>query len=89
VSRYYYHLHDGRQILDDEGAELPNLAAARNMAIVHSGEILKDGAASSFWSGEPWRMWVTDEPNGGGRTLFTLRFEATEGDGRLAPSRIR
>lgn len=89
MPRYFYHVHDGRHVLDDQGIELPDLMSARQMAIVHSGEILKDGTANPLWSGEPWRMWVTDAPNGGGRTLFTLRFEATEGDGMLSPSRIR
>jgi hypothetical protein len=88
MPRYYYHVHDGRRILDDEGTDMPGLGAARGLAIARSGEILTDGAAGSLWSGEPWRMWVTDGPNGDGKTLFTLRFEATEGDGVL-PSRTR
>jgi hypothetical protein len=33
-----------------------------------------------FWSGEPWRLWVTDQPDGGGSTVLTLQFAAVEGD---------
>jgi hypothetical protein len=81
MRRYYFNVHDGSTILDEEGTEFPSLAAARNAAIVHSGEILKDGAAAALWAGEPWRMWVTDAPNGGGETLFTLRFSGADGEG--------
>ena len=80
MPRYYFHIHDGREILDDDGLELPDLAAAREMAILNSGEILKNGAGPGMWAGEPWRMWVTDEPGGGGKTFFTLQFSATEGE---------
>ena len=81
MPQYYYNIRDGRTILDNEGVELPDLAAAREMAILNSGEILKNGAGPAMWAGEPWRMWVTDAPNGGGKTLFTLTFSATEGEG--------
>jgi hypothetical protein len=56
-------------------------AAARDEAVRTSGEILRDGAASHLWSGKPWRMWVT-QADGGGKTLFTLTFHATHGDGQ-------
>ena len=81
MPRYYYNIHDGRTILDDDGVDLPDLAAARDMAILNSGEILKNGAGPAMWAGEPWRLWVTDAPNGGGKTLFTLTFSATDGKG--------
>jgi hypothetical protein len=80
VSRYYFNVKDGKTILDDEGTELPSLEAARKAAIEHSGEILKDGAGDSLWTGQPWRLWVTDAPAGGGKTLFTLKFSAVEGE---------
>ena len=79
MSRYYFNLKDGRTSLDEEGVELATLQEARNMAIRNSGEVLRDGAGQSLWSGEPWSLWVTDAPNGGGKTLFTLRFPASEG----------
>jgi hypothetical protein len=79
MSRYYFNLKDGRTSLDDEGVELASLDEARKMAIHHSGEVLRDGAAESLWMGQPWSLWVTDAPNGGGKTLFTLRFSASQG----------
>jgi hypothetical protein len=27
----------------------------------------------------PWRLWITDQPNGLGNTLFTIQIFATEG----------
>jgi hypothetical protein len=29
-----------------------------------------------MWNGDPWRIWVTDEPLGKGKTLLTLCFTA-------------
>jgi hypothetical protein len=81
MTRYFFNLKDGRTTLDEEGVDLPGLAEARDLAVLNSGEILRDGAAASLWTGEPWCMWVTDAPNGGGTTLFTLRFCAAMEDG--------
>jgi hypothetical protein len=39
-------------------------------------------AGPTFWSGEPWKLWVTDGPNGAGATLLTLQFAAIAGDVR-------
>src|SRR3954451_18074040 len=78
MTRYYFNLKDGHTTIDNEGIDLPSLAEARKMAIVNSGEILKDGASEALWGGTPWQMWVTDAPDGGGQTFFTLRFSATD-----------
>ena len=78
MPRYYFNVRDGRIIHDNEGVELSDLAAARQMAIESSGEILKDGAGPAMWSGQPWHMWVTDAPDGGGKTFFTLTFSASD-----------
>ena len=45
-------------------------------------QTLRDGGGPHLWSGKQWRMWVTDQPGGVGKTFFTLRFSATEGDGQ-------
>jgi hypothetical protein len=79
MPRYYFNVKDGKTLLDNDGHECASLAEARKLAIEHSGEILKDGASESLWSGQPWIMWVTDAPNGGGKTLFTLHFSADAG----------
>jgi Domain of unknown function (DUF6894) len=76
MPRYYFNLEDGKRLLDDEGLDLPDLDAARKEALRASNELLRAGPKGDFWNGSYWRMWVTDEPNGEGRTIFTLRFSA-------------
>ena len=74
MTRYYFNIKDGQTILDDEGMDLPDMFAVRHEAIQSSGEMLKDMEGGKFWSGEPWKLWVTDEPEGAGNILFTLEF---------------
>ena len=78
MPRYYFHLRDGRESLDDEGTELVDLPAARSEALKYSGELLRDGGGNGVWNGEPWQLWVTDQPSGKGNTLFRLNFSAAE-----------
>ena len=74
LPRYFFDVIDGFSLIDGEGTELPDLAAARRQAIQASGEILRDMAAK-FWLGTPWRMTVRDEDR---RPLFVIRFSAEE-----------
>lgn len=78
MPRYYFHTEDGRSFFDDEGFELRDIAAVRNEALRTAGDLLKGGPRSTatLWKGTPWRLWVTDKPNGDGKTFFTLRFSA-------------
>ena len=55
---------------------LRDLAAAQDEAVRESGNLLKGGPNGTLWNGKPWRLWVTDFPNGEGKTFFTLRFAA-------------
>lgn len=83
MARYYFHLKDGATLLDSEGCDLPDLAAVRRAAIATTTEVLGGiKAGPAFWSGEPWKLWVTDRPSGAGATLLTLQFAAIEGDVR-------
>ena len=76
MPRYYFHLQNGQTWLDDTGDELPDIAAAQNEALRASSDLLRGTArvTSALWKGMPWRMWVTDQPNGEGKTFFTLRL---------------
>jgi hypothetical protein len=78
LRKCYFHLENGQILLDDAGVELHDIAAAQNEALRASSDILKAGAraTASLWNETPWRMWVTDKPNGEGKTFFTLRFSA-------------
>ena len=73
--RYYFHVRNGESAFDEEGIELSSLTAVREEAVLSSAEILKSNHhPMAFWSGEPWMLWVTDEPNGGGNTILALTF---------------
>jgi len=64
-------------LLDDEGHDCADLASVRTQALATSGAILKELSGSAeFWSGEGWTMWVTDEPNGKGKTILALEFRS-------------
>jgi hypothetical protein len=79
---YYFNIDDGHTTTDDEGSEHPDLQAARQEALVTTTETMRDDGGAYLWSGKPWRLWVTDRPGGAGKTLFTIHFSATEGDGQ-------
>jgi hypothetical protein len=72
VPRYFFHVHDSIEMIDQVGTECADLDEARAQAVKASGEMLRD-LASEFWNGEHWRMWVTDES---GATVCALRFSA-------------
>jgi hypothetical protein len=73
--RYYFHVTDGQTIMDETGDEFSSLEAAKDSAIKTSSEMLRGlKHRVNFWSGEQWRLWVTDGPNGSGKTLLELKF---------------
>ena len=74
MPRYHFNLHDGKDLPDLEGVELANLLAARRSAVRISGDCLRDHA-EEFWTGDEWKMDVTDEH---GLILFTLTFIASD-----------
>jgi hypothetical protein len=72
MPRYFFHVIDGREIIDDEGTELAGVEEACAEAVVLSGSMLKD-AGRKFWNDGEWRLQVTDEA---GATVCALRFSA-------------
>jgi hypothetical protein len=72
--RYYFHVRDGEPLFDEEGMELSSLAAVREEAALSSVDMLKGARRLNFWSDEPWMLWVTDQPNGGGNTVLAITF---------------
>ena len=65
--RYYFHTADGSRDRDDTGIELPNLAAARQQAIVYAGECMTDDP--SILAHRHFRVEVTDDRD---LLLFTV-----------------
>jgi hypothetical protein len=80
VPRYHFNFHDGVQLPDADGTELPHWQAARLEAIRRAGEILKNDA-QSVALGEDWRIEVTDST---GLILFQMTFPVVE-----APAMLR
>jgi hypothetical protein len=74
--RYFFHVKDGKEMLDQQGIEFDSLDEVKNEAVQSSTELLKGRDGEHFWSGEPWLLWVTDQPNGGGNRVLTLTFSS-------------
>ncbi len=74
MPRFFFHVHDHRDLPDREGTELPDLDAARVAAVQTAGEMLRD-YSQDFWSGQEWTMRVTDET---GTDVLTLTFTGTQ-----------
>jgi hypothetical protein len=86
VPRYFFHVHDGEDLLDREGLELPGSAEAREQAITTAGEMIRQSGVV-LSDGSVWIMRVVDE---NGREVFTLRFSAddhTRREGRVDADR--
>lgn len=82
MPRYFFNIHDGKDILDDLGYELLDLDAAKKLSVTLSGDCLRDHALE-FWTGEEWTMEVTDEH---GLTLFSLLFVAISAPSTSGPT---
>jgi hypothetical protein len=83
MPRYFFHVIDGRSIIDNEGTELSGLKEARIEAIRLAGAILRD-EGDTFWNGEEWHMNVTDASR---QSVLKLRFSAD--DQGIAPDENR
>jgi hypothetical protein len=78
MPRYFFHTHNGVTVLDDRGLEFPNFRAARDEAIRTCGEMLRQ-IPSAINNGDPFQLWVTDQPEGKGKKLLTLTVSAENG----------
>ena len=74
MPRYFFHVIDGREIIDNQGSELAGLKEARVEAIQLAGAILRD-EGDTFWNGQEWHMDVTDAS---GQSVLKLRFSAED-----------
>lgn len=81
MARYYFDLHDGVDIIDEDGMEFDSLEDARHHAVMKMAELLMQ-APGQFWAGDAWTLKVKDDV---GLTLFKLNFSATESAVVAAP----
>ncbi|PVE22699.1 hypothetical protein DC522_19950 [Microvirga sp. KLBC 81] len=70
MPRYFFHIFDREKLTDEDGTTLANREEARAHAITIAGEILRD-AGRKFWTGNEWRLLVTDET---GANVCRVRF---------------
>jgi hypothetical protein len=74
--RYFFHVKDGHMTLDTQGVELRDITAVKKEALQASLELIEGMRSPNFWTGEPWTLWVTNDPSGSGKTLLALNFAA-------------
>jgi len=68
MPRYFFNVRDGTTVTDENGTMLPDLAAARKVAVRFAGDLLRDLGREPP-ADEDWKVEVTDEH---GLILFTL-----------------
>ena len=73
---YFFNVKGDGSSPDKEGTVLANPEAARSVAVVAAGEMLRDDSGT-FWNGPDWRMHVTDEQ---GATVCTLTIKGSTGE---------
>lgn len=59
MPRYFFNVHDGTDVPDEDGVELSGPEEARNQAVTACGEALKD-LDGTFWESKEWTMTVRD-----------------------------
>jgi hypothetical protein len=74
VPKYFFQQTGGPTALDAEGFDLPDLTAARRMAVQTACAMIAQAVEDFCATGE-WQMIVTDET---GLTLFSLTFFASD-----------
>ena len=83
MPRFYFHTEDGELLLDRDGADLPDLDAAKDAAVQIMSESLR-GNSRLFWDTEGYRVIVTDAQD---LTLFSLQVSATYAAAMRRPAR--
>jgi hypothetical protein len=79
MSLFFFHIQDGQTYHDDAGQDLESIQEAKQVALDISRDVFGSLRGPHFWSGVPWKLWVTNQPNGGGITLLTLTFKGQMG----------
>jgi uncharacterized protein DUF6894 len=77
--RCFFHVSYGKMAWDSQGIELKDIAEVRSAAVELSAALLSDIDDRRLWRGTPWRLWVTEGPNGTGNTVLALSFTADYG----------
>ena len=73
MPRFFFHVHDGEFIPDEDGTDLPSLISAKREATRYAAKIMGDHPERAWEAGE-WSVVVTDEDR---LVLFKLTITAT------------
>ena len=76
MPHFFFHVMDGKSLIDNVGLELPDKAAVRKEAIRFAGAVLATEEEVDG-SDKPWRMYVADE---NAVTVLTLTFQIDSHD---------
>ena len=69
---YFFHVQDGAERRDREGADLANPREARSHAVIALGEMLQDLDGEFWCNSHEWVMTVVDEA---GERICVLRVK--------------
>jgi len=62
MTRYFFHIRDGDSlVLDEDGCELPNLAAAKREALQSAGDLLRQAKRNRIFASETPHIEVRDD----------------------------
>jgi uncharacterized protein DUF6894 len=80
MPRYYFHILNGKMLVDDVGIEMAGIETVKAEAVKIAGSILASEQPTDMWKGIAWKMKVTDAPSPDqGQTYLTLTLTATDG----------
>jgi hypothetical protein len=77
MALHYFHISNGHTTFDDHGTDVSTIKDVRRVAMRAAYELLNLGYDDRLWDGKPWRVWVTDQPGGAGRTIATIEMSGT------------
>jgi hypothetical protein len=81
--RYFFDISDGHFLRDETGTELPDLGAARRIAVDIIAELLK-GRGDQFWKGDEWELHCREAHD---TRLFSLTFMGADAPALTGPTR--
>jgi hypothetical protein len=78
MSLHYFHHSNGRTSLDRFGTDLADASSVRKEAVRALRELLNltDLTGDDLFRGEPWKIWVTKDPDATGPTVLSLEVSA-------------
>ncbi|MFK4507144.1 hypothetical protein LPJ38_26505 [Bradyrhizobium daqingense] len=80
MPRYYFHVLNGKMLIDDVGLEVTDIEIVKVEAVKYAGTVLSSEQPTDMWKGIAWHMKVTDAPSPDeGQTYLTLTLTATDG----------